>query len=186
MLQMRAKLLMVNSFAAGILITAGICAAFYFFGDNSNTTIPIKTQTKTAQVSEEDMIAQLASNGFVVKTEEEWNSQLSSVESDWSKKLEAKEKEYKEQLEAVEKAESEKKDKKDSDQKVVYRTILSVTSGMTSIDVGRALVKANIIDDAMDFFNEVEKRGLANDLRPGSFEVDSEMTMNEVISTIFK
>jgi len=186
MLQMRTKLIMLNSFAAGMLITAGICAAFYFFGENSNSKIPIKTQTKTVQVSEEEMISQLASAGYVVKTEDEWNSQLTSVESEWTKVLEEKEAEWKKQLEAAQKKEPVKEGKEDSDQTVVYRTILSVTSGMTSIDVGRALVQANIIDNAMDFFNEVEKRGLANELRPGSFEVDSEMTMNEVISTIFK
>lgn len=43
---------------------------------------------------------------------------------------------------------------------VVYRTIITVSPGMTSINVGEVLVRANIIDSAREFFNKVENRGL--------------------------
>jgi cell division protein YceG involved in septum cleavage len=69
---------------------------------------------------------------------------------------------------------------------VIYRTYLNVSSGMTSIDVGKALEQAHIIDKAMTFFNEVEKRGLSNKLRPGTYELDSQMTMDQVMKVIFK
>lgn len=69
---------------------------------------------------------------------------------------------------------------------IVYRTYLNVASGMTSIDVGKALEQAKIIDKAMTFFNEVEKRGLSNALRPGTYELDSQMTLDEVMKIIFK
>ena len=49
-----------------------------------------------------------------------------------------------------------------------------------------ALVQAKIIDNAMTFFKEVEKRGLENDLRPGTFELDSNMSLDDAIKTIFK
>ncbi len=64
--------------------------------------------------------------------------------------------------------------------------MLTVSKGMTSIDVGKALERANIIESGMDFFNEVEKRGLSKGLRPGTYEIKSEMTLDEIISIIFR
>ena len=58
---------------------------------------------------------------------------------------------------------------------------------MTSIDVGKELRKALIIDiSGFEFSKEVEKRKLESDLRPGTYKVDSDMTMDEVIEAIFK
>lgn len=154
---MTAKLM--SSFAAGMIFAAGICGAVYFFGANEVTSI--QTEEKP---SVKEMKNLLTSAGYVIHTEEEWKESLAAVEAS--------------------------KPKQDSAEKgketVVYRTILTVSTGMTSIDVGNALVQAHIIDNAMTFFKEVEKRGLSNELRPGSFEVNSEMTIDEVMSTIFK
>ena len=57
---------------------------------------------------------------------------------------------------------------------------------MTSIDVGRALQRAKVIKSGLEFSKEVEKRGLENNLRPGTYTVESGMTMEEIISFIFK
>ncbi|EDL62466.1 hypothetical protein [Bacillus sp. SG-1] len=81
---------------------------------------------------------------------------------------------------------SAQEQEKSNEEKVVYRAILSVSTGMTSIDVGNALEKAKIIDDGMDFYKEVEKRGLENELRPGTFEFESGMSMEKIISIIFE
>lgn len=88
------------------------------------------------------------------------------------------------QREKDEKAEEKTEDK--TGEKVVYRTILTVSMGMTSIDVGNALEKAHIIESGIQFYKDVEKRGLENDLRPGTFEIESGMTTDEIISVIFK
>lgn len=113
------------------------------------------------------MVKQLTSNGFVIHTEDEWNKQLEAMN------------------EKQEKKEADKQDE-NTDGKVIFKTMLTVSSGMTSIDVGNALEKANIIESGLDFYKEVENRGLENDLRPGTFEVESGMTTDEIISTIFK
>lgn len=68
----------------------------------------------------------------------------------------------------------------------VTKVVLYVTQGMTSIDVGNMLKQANMIPNAFTFSKDVEKRGLENHLRPGIFVVDSEMTYDQVILTIFK
>ena len=59
--------------------------------------------------------------------------------------------------------------------------MLTVPPGMTSIDVGKALERAHINDNALGFFKEVEKRGLSTDLLPGKYEIESGMTMEVII-----
>ncbi|USK55956.1 endolytic transglycosylase MltG [Cytobacillus solani] len=156
MMEMKAE--KMRSFAAGLMIAAGLCGAVYYLGSDETTTAT-ENKTVTSKMSEDEMISLLASKGFVVHTEEEWNKQL------------AAEKEA---------------EKKPNEEKVVYRTVLTVTLGMTSIDVGKALEKAHIIKSAKEFFNEVEKRGVSTKLRPGSYDLESGMTEDQIIKTIFK
>ena len=57
---------------------------------------------------------------------------------------------------------------------------------MTSIDVGDILKQTGIIDDSFAFSKEVENRGLSSGLKPGIYEVNSEMSLDELIAAIFK
>jgi hypothetical protein len=160
----------LRSFASGLLIATTMIGAVYLFGPEKaeSTEQPAET-AKTKALTEEEMMAQLTSKGYVIHTEEEWNKQAAAA------------------------ADSEKKEDKpapaqeeSSQEKVIYRAILSISTGMTSIDVGNALENAKIIDNGMDFYKEVEKRGLENELRPGTFEIESGMSMDTIISIIFK
>ncbi len=157
----------LRSFAAGLLIATSLIGAVYLFGPSEAKSTAKEESVKVERPSEDDMVKQLTSKGYVVHTEEQWNKQLAAMN---------------------EKQQGESEDKKDqkSDGKIIYRTMLTVSTGMTSIDVGNALEKANIIKSGLDFYKEVENRGLENDLRPGTFEVESGMTTDEIISTIFK
>lgn len=149
----------MRSFAAGLMIAAGLCGAVYYLGSDETTTTATANKTVTAKMSEDEMKNSLESKGFVVHTEEEWNKQL---------------------------ADAKAPEQKPNEEKVVYRTMLTVTLGMTSIDVGKALEKAQIIKSSKDFFNEVEKRGVSTKLRPGTYELESGMTTDQIIKTIFK
>lgn len=156
----------IRSFSAGLIIATSLCGAAYFFGPSE------KASTQSAEkLSEDEMKDLLTSKGYVIQTEEESQKQLASANA-------AKEKAAKEKADE-EKAEDEKT------QKVVYRTMLTVTSGMTSIDVGKALERAKIIDNAKVFTNEVEKRGVSTKLHLGTYEVESGMKMEEIITTLF-
>ncbi len=153
----------LRSFATGLLVAATVTGAVYFFGPSEAKSTEKSSDTvKSEKLTEDEMIDQLASKGYVIHTEDEWNKQQEA-----NKK-------------------TEEKTGKKSGKNVVYRTILTVSSGMTSIDVGNALEKANIIDSGIQFYKEVEKRGLENDLRPGTFEVESGMSTDEMMSIIFK
>jgi glutamate synthase domain-containing protein 3 len=158
----------LRSFAAGLLIAASLTGSVYFFGPSEADSSEKNAETvKTEKLTDEQMIEQLTSKGFVVHTEEEWTKQVTAA----SEKTEEK---------------AEEKPKQNAEEQIVYRTVLTVSSGMTSIDVGNALEKAHIIEDGLQFFKEVENRGLENDLRPGTFDVESGMTMDEIISIVFK
>jgi FtsZ-interacting cell division protein ZipA len=162
----------IRSFAGGLIVAASVCGAVYFFGSSEAAT----TQAKE-KLTVDEMISALASEGYVIQTEEQWQEQLAAAEQ-----------RVEEEAEEPEAVEEEPKEVEEPEVKeiVIYRTMLTVSPGMTSIDIGQALVRAEIIDNAMNFYNTVEKRGLANQLRPGTFEVDSEMSMDEIISIIFK
>ncbi|OIJ17445.1 hypothetical protein BKP37_02800 [Anaerobacillus alkalilacustris] len=187
---MAAKL--VQSFASGLLVATTVVSAVYFFGP---TEVISKQTDETPTV--EEMKVLLNSEGYVVTTEEEINSMIPNDEIQTDDEMKSilissgyvvkTEEEWQEQLEAIKELEKDNQKLRESaDEKVVYRTMLTVVSGMTSIDVGQALVRANIIDRAMDLVNEVEKRGVANSLRPGTFEIDSNMNIDEIIRTVFK
>lgn len=153
----------LRSFAGGILIATSLIGAVYLFGPSEASSTGKEEPAEVQKLSEDEMVKKLTSKGYVIHTEDQWNKQL----KDMNEKQE------------------EASDKKD-DGKVVYKTMLTVSTGMTSIDVGNALEKANIIKDGLDFYKEVEKRGLENELRPGTFDVESGMSTDEIISAIFK
>ncbi len=152
----------LRSFAAGLFVATTVCGAVYFTGPNKASSS--ETETNVTLPSEEEMKEMLTSAGYVIHSEEEW----------------------KQQVQETEEAETIVKDEPAAEEKVIDRISVNVVEGMTSIDVGEALEGGNIIDDAMTFFKEVEARGLSNDLKPGSYQVDSSMTMNEIMNTIFK
>ncbi|MGM0846347.1 MAG: hypothetical protein ACQEUT_15330 [Bacillota bacterium] len=160
----------LRSFAAGLLIATTLIGAVYLFGPAAaeSTDRPAK-EVKAEVLSENEMIEQLVSNGFVIHTEDEWKEQLTKASANG--KNEEKQ---------------DENEKKTTEERIVYRAILSVSMGMTSIDVGNALEKAKIIEDGMKFYEEVENRGLENELRPGTFEFQSGMSMEEIISIIFE
>ncbi|MFO1443185.1 hypothetical protein KDN24_08145 [Bacillus sp. Bva_UNVM-123] len=162
----------IRSFAAGLIVASTVCGIVYFNGPAEaakNTETVDKPNThKTKQLSEGEMKDLLTSKGYVVQTESEWNNELAAAKKTDEPKKETE------------------KEKTDTKEKVVYRTILNVSSGMTSIDVGNALKRAKIIDDPVKFSKEVEKKGVETKLRLGIFEIESGMTTDEIISIIFK
>ncbi|WP_413375330.1 hypothetical protein [Alkalihalobacillus sp. 1P02AB] len=167
----------LQSFAAGMIIAVSVCGVVYYTTDNSSVgaegAIP-----EVQEQTDEELIGQLQESGYVVQTESEWKSQLEELEAAVVERVAA-------ELEAVEEDVEETDADSEEGDNIVYRTMLTVSPGMTSIDVGRALESANIIDNARDFFNEVEKRDLSNELRPGTFEVESGMSMGQIIDIIF-
>ncbi|MEH7376729.1 aminodeoxychorismate lyase [Neobacillus drentensis] len=164
------KFNVVSSFAAGILLASTICGAVYFTEDPVVTKAapkPTKNEQKTVvQPTEAEMKDKLLTAGYIVQPK-----------ADYDKTIEATKK-----AASTASAASANNNSK----KIVYRAVISVTQGMTSIDVGRMLEKAKIVPDDFKFSRDVEKKGVEKNLRPGTFTVDTEMTYDQVIATIFK
>ncbi|PAL16862.1 endolytic transglycosylase MltG [Peribacillus simplex] len=151
----------MRSFAGGLVVAAGLCGAVYFFG-------PGEATGTSEKLSEDKMKESLASEGYVIHSEKEWEDQIAEAQS------------------VKDKAEAEKETVKEPTEKIIYRTVLTVSKGSTSIDVGKTLQKAKVIKNANEFSDAVEKKGKANGLRPGTYVVDSAMTTEKIISIIFK
>jgi hypothetical protein len=151
----------MRSFAGGLVVAAGLCGAVYFFG-------PGEATGTSEKLSEDEMKESLASEGYVIHSEKEWEDQIAEAQS------------------VKDKAEAEKETVKEPTEKIIYRTVLTVSKGSTSIDVGKNLQKAKVIKNANEFSDAVEKKGKANGLRPGTYVVDSAMTTEKIISIIFK
>jgi hypothetical protein len=156
---------LLTSFAAGIFITTSICGGVYF----STKSEDAKPAVQKGTVSLNDMKSKLAAEGYVVQTKAEYDKNTKKTKS------------------------SDKKQKKDStskdinSQQPVIRTTVTVSDGMTSYDVGKMLLAAKIItNQPFAFSKDIEARGLQNNLKPGAYEVDSSMSYDQIISTIFK
>jgi hypothetical protein len=159
------KFNVVSSFAAGILLATSICGAVYFTEDpvvSKAAVKPTESEQKTVvQPTETEMKDKLLAAGYVVQPKEEYDKTLESAKK------------------AASTASTDSK-------KIAYRAVITVTMGMTSIDVGKMLEKAKIVPDDFKFSQDVEKKGVEKNLRPGTFTVDTEMTYDQVIATIFK
>lgn len=151
----------MRSFAGGLIVAAGLCGGVYFF-------VPGEATGTSEKLSEDDMKESLALKGMSYIPKKNGKIRLLK------------------QRQLKIKREAEKETVKEPTEKIIYRTVLTVSKGSTSIDVGKNLQKAKVIKNAYGFSDEVEKKGKANGLRPGTYVVDSEMTTEKIISIIFK
>jgi len=151
----------LSSFAAGILLATAVTGAVYFSetGKAADNTVKKTNTAETAKLSNSQMKDKLEHAGYVVQTKAAYDKDLADAKSSAEKSVKTK---------------------------TVNRVVFQVTDGMTSIDVGKLLEKANIVDDAFQFSKDVEKKGVENHLRPGTYVVDSTMSYDKMISTIFK
>jgi hypothetical protein len=158
-LPMRINLL--SSFSAGILLATTICGVVYFTDDTTAKKVTAKSSEKV-QLTASQMKDKLESDGYVVQTKEELEKTLQAAKNTETKPADSKEQE-----------------------KAVTQVVVNVADGMTSIDVANVLFQAKLIPDAFKFTQDIEARGLQNALRPGSFTVNSEMSYDQIIGTIF-
>lgn len=153
---MKAKL--IRSFAVGLLLATVVSGSVYFLSSNGSSK---------GDLSTEEMKTLLTEDGYKVLTEVELAEQLAAAQIEAEKS-------------------QEQTATENTTEKVVYRTMITVTSGMTSIDLGDALVSAKVIESRQQFVDLVEQKGLVQELRPGTFEVQSDMTLDQVIATIYR
>ncbi|MBS4173027.1 endolytic transglycosylase MltG [Bacillus sp. FJAT-49736] len=160
---------LLGSFAAGVFIATSITGIVYLSSDHNDakaTENKVGNHSKTTVLpSEEEMKSKLETKGYVVQTKAEYDKNMADAKA----------------------ADQKNATSDNNNQKVVYRTTVKVSKGMTSYDVGKQLLKAKLIKkSAFQFSKDIERKKLENRLRPGSYTVDSGMSYDKIIATIFK
>lgn len=161
---------MILSFAVGLL-TASIVFGIVYLSSSDHQP----KAKKAASLTEEQMKEKLAAAGYLIHTEEEWDEMVAPPAS-------TNENEEKQDLQADTEEPVEEEPAKEE---TVKKVSITVSAGMTSGDIGKLLVNEGFIDNAYAFSSEVEKKGVANKLQLGTYEIDSSMSMNEIIAVLF-
>lgn len=169
----------MRSFAAGLIVAASVMGAAYLISGSGETV------TKVEKPSVESMKKMLTEEGYLVYSEEEFQTQLAAAQEPEKQAEPAKQTETQTQTQ-TETTTTPPTETEEPKTEVATQSVLNVTSGMTSYDVGKVLVSLKITDTAMGFSQEVEKRGVANKLRLGTYNINSNMTVDEVIAMVFK
>ena len=163
----------MRGFASGVIAASAIVALFYF--QISPTTEA--SNEKSAPMTEESVEQYLNSHGEIAvdkKTFDQWqNSEQSGTAS-----------KPKESGKSTDKKSADKSTKSDKPQ--VYKATIQVTQGMTTSDVAAALVSQHIIKDKYDLINYVISNKLEPYLQLGTFTLTSDMTIQQIASTITK
>lgn len=75
------------------------------------------------------------------------------------------------------------KEKKDNS---LVKSKITIKSGMDSVEVCKIIQDAGIIDDYMDFDNYLNSNNYSTKIRVGSFELNSDMTYEEIANILTK
>lgn len=177
----------IRSFAVGLLFSALVCGAVYFFGSGNESKASSKETDKKSEEAATlaEMKATLEEEGYVVLTTDEYaaNTQKENKPAQSTQKEPAKDaaKDTATQPATGTPAAAETPPAAET----VTKTVITVRMGMTGIDIRDSLVAAKIITDGQAFTDALERSGRASDLQPGSYEVNSGMNVNELINAIF-
>ena len=75
----------IRSFAGGLIVAASVCGAVYFFGPDEKTSSQTSNPSSVAE-----MKSLLASEGYIIHTEEEWNEQMQGINEKEKKRMKQK------------------------------------------------------------------------------------------------
>jgi hypothetical protein len=144
-----------RAFAAGIFLSAIILIIYHYFMDNP-----------------QDPINNLEDQGYVILTQEEAKEHNEKV-SDLEKQVDALTQNHKEDTNEVQ----EGADDNTADRKKIT---LTVSSGMTPLEIADELESSGIIRNSSDLNSYLTNSGLADKIQIGEYELHSEMTLEEI------
>lgn len=149
----------VRSFGFGLLAAT---AAFLLFD------YPSKEQL----LSNEEMIQLLEEYNYTVLTNDEFNEQLAKIAS----------------METISPAKAEKERLTGDESAVSESKEIEVTikAGMSSDDIIDALKKAGVIDDEVSFNTYLKENKYSSKLQIGTFTFSTDMSNEEIASTLIK
>lgn len=177
----------LTSFAAGIFLATSIFGVVYLSATEEPAASEEAEPEQIETLTEDEMKAILEAKGYLVQLPEGENDEDVDTEdagdSDDSEEQNSGEEQNSDQNEQEE---TEDIEEEADDNEEPTQLVITVEPGMTSIDVGRRLHEANLIDkDPFSFSKDIESRNLQNKLFPGTYTVNSSMSYDELIDAIF-
>ncbi|TLS38174.1 endolytic transglycosylase MltG [Pseudalkalibacillus caeni] len=163
--------------ATGMFIAALLLTFYYFLlapltkAEGSDGEKEVNEKQIAEQYLEKNQLV------AVDKKEYETSSKFASEQKDENKGIQ----------EAAANKDKEEADKKEAEKKAeeeVKPLNFSIESGMASSEVAEALQQAKIIQNAEEFINVLENKGLENAVQLGTFELQTGMSNVEVIEVI--
>ncbi|WP_170158443.1 hypothetical protein [Aquisalibacillus elongatus] len=177
----------VQAFATGVLVSSLIILAVYMLSNPSQNVQDVAQEEETLIV--EDAKKFLVDEGFSVIEDSEYDDlirekqQLEKEVSDFKEeqsKLKEELNEIEEESSSNEAEESESNNQPSSESEY----LLSIESGMTSIDIAQNLETANIVDDADQFNNFLEDNGYSRLIQLGEYRISNDATYEEIAQII--
>ncbi|ANC77871.1 hypothetical protein ABE65_014110 [Fictibacillus phosphorivorans] len=148
----------LRGFSAGIILSTGILAGFYYTADDAD---------KTSELTEESVAQYLSEKGELAISKEEYTS-LKDTDHTVAAPVAI------EEPKAVPPKEEEK----------VYQMTLTITQGMSTGEVCDLLQKENIIKNSDEFLKYLRSNNLEGAVRAESHQVNSKMSFDEIAKEI--
>jgi len=182
----------IRFFSIGLLTASLVLLGFYYLLDDSKASV--------RNVPVEDMIAEIESNGHRVITEKEFISYTLNNETreDTDEKDAKDNKDNKQEKSSNKKTADNKKSsskdkkknnkkdnkKKEDDNDDVIKAKFTTKDGVVTQEVADILVDEKIIKDRQKFLKYLDDNGYSEYLQVGTFEVSSDMSMQEIAEVI--
>ncbi|MGM0805436.1 MAG: hypothetical protein ACQET8_11860 [Bacillota bacterium] len=147
----------LRGFSAGIILSTGILAGFYYTADDAD---------KTSELTEESVAQYLSEKGELAISKEEYTS-LKDTETA-----------------AAPVAKEEPKTVPPKEEDKVYQMTLTITQGMSTGEVCDLLQKENIIKNSDEFLKYLRTNNLEGAVRAESHQVNSKMSFDEIAKEI--
>lgn len=151
----------VRGLASGLLIaTIVLSYFFYYHGENDKTKPSEQAQEKSSDsISENEIKAFADQNDMIILTETEYNELKDNAGQEAEEPQE---------------------------EKVIYQLLLDVPSGTSSQEVAQRLEKTKIIDNAEAFMKDLKAKNLETAVKQGSYQLNSNMSIDEIIAIVTK
>ncbi|MGM0523084.1 MAG: hypothetical protein ACQER2_03450 [Bacillota bacterium] len=171
----------LRAFSLGMLVTTLIFSThFFFFNEDTAPT--------TVSPSDSEMIKTLEDSGYSIYTDEEL---ARYIEEQLAEQIITEENQDNETDESepssTPEVEPTREDTSKNDQEADNDTssfILTIEPGMTITEVSNYLIIANLIESREQFVDYLSDNGYATNIQVGSFELNRDMTLAEVVEVI--
>ncbi|GEM00486.1 hypothetical protein SAMN05421839_10119 [Halolactibacillus halophilus] len=173
----------LRAFSLGMLVATSIFSIHFFFFNEVKAP-------NTASPSNADMIKTLKNSGYNIYTDEALAEYIDAqlAEQTPTKENQNNDRETDEsETSSTPEDETSSESVADNDQESSKETssfILTIEPGMTITEVSNYLIIANLIESREQFVNYLSDNGYATNIQVGSFELNHDMPLAEVVEVI--